>query len=214
MKEHKSSHFQSRHHSYRSNEPKFETARSEHIKQEKISHCVGVAEYMRERAEEYGLDGNVAYTVGLLHDIGYLEGRLGHEQIGSEILSYMQFPQWITDIIACHGSELATVDKEKMSPMLVLLVEADLSIDMYGHRVGFDKRLEDIGKRYGTENNPKFDEVKSNVEFIKAYQQEHDIPSQEETVNRKSTGEVNHESDLMKIFKDFRRKRNEKRKGR
>lgn len=169
-------------------------ARSEHISQAKISHSVSVAEYMRERAEDYGLDGNIAYTVGLLHDIGYLEGRYGHEQIGSEILIAMQMPQWLTDTIGNHAKELATLSEKELSPMLILLVEADLSVETHGYRIGFKKRLEDIAKRYGTENNPQFDVVKLNIEFIKAYQKKHGIPLQDETLKRKSTGKGNHGS--------------------
>lgn len=171
----------------------FAKARNEHISQYKISHSVGVAEYMRERAEDYGLDGNIAYTTGLLHDIGYLEGRLGHEQIGGEILSAMQMSDWIIYCISNHASELAKMPKEKISPMLVLLVEADLSVEVHGYRVGFEKRVADISRRYGTEN-PMFDIVRSNINFIKEYQKEHNIPSQEETVNRKTTGKANHGS--------------------
>lgn len=170
-------------------------ARSEHISQAKISHSVSVAEYMRERAEDYKLDGNMAYIVGLLHDIGYLEGRYGHELIGSEILTAMQMPKWLTDTIKNHATELALLPKKELSPMLVLLVEADLSIETHGYRVGFEKRLKDIGKRYGTKNNPQFDIVKSNIEFIKTYQKKHHIPLQEETLKKKSTGKRNHGSE-------------------
>lgn len=182
----------SSHHSH-SKHSNFSRARSEHISQYKISHSVGVAEYMRERAEDYGLDGNIAYTTGLLHDIGYLEGRLGHEQIGGEILTAMKMPDWIVYCISNHANELAKLPKEEISPMLVLLVEADLSIEVHGYRVGFEKRVEDIASRYGTES-PAFDAVKSNVNFIKEYQKEHNIPSQEEVVNRKTTGKGNHGS--------------------
>jgi putative nucleotidyltransferase with HDIG domain len=184
-------HSYSKHFAQHSN---FAKARSEHISQAKMSHSIGVAEYMRERADEYGLDGNIAYITGLLHDIGYLEGRLGHEQIGGEILTAMQMPEWLCQTIRNHAKELATLPTKEVTPMLVLLVEADLSLETHGYRVGFDKRTEDIAKRYGNENNPQFDIVKSNVEFIKKYQKEHGITPQEETIKRKSTGKANHGS--------------------
>ena len=63
-----------------------EKAREEHIKQDKCSHQTGVAEYMRERADDFGVDGNIAYIIGQTHDIGYLEGRWFHEQTGADML--------------------------------------------------------------------------------------------------------------------------------
>lgn len=179
-----------------------ETARPsrEHIHAGKIAHMVGVAEYMRDRADDYGVDGNVAYTAGMLHDIGYLEGRLGHEEIGAEILEACGMRGEIVFAVANHATELKQIPKEQVSPLLVLMVEADLSVDAKGFRVGFDKRLADIEKRYGIDKKgdvndmPIYQSVLSNIDFIKAYQQEHGIPTQDATLHHKTPDGYNHGS--------------------
>ena len=51
---------------------KHEHAHKEHINAYKTAHMIGVAEYMRERAKDYGLNPDIMYAVGLLHDIGYI----------------------------------------------------------------------------------------------------------------------------------------------
>lgn len=167
-------------------------ARREHINRHKMAHMIGVAEYMRERADDYGIDGNIAYTAGLLHDIGYLEGRNGHEEAGAEILEACGMSGEIVFAIAYHAEDLRNIPENQLSPILVLMIEADLSVEVNGFRVGFDKRLADIGHRYGTENNPIYDKCKNNIDFIKGYWKEHDIPSQKEVVYKKPSKEHNH----------------------
>lgn len=188
------------HHEYHGCREEFARPSREHIHAGKIAHMVGVAEYMRDRADDYGIDGNVAYTAGLLHDIGYLEGRVGHEEIGAEILEACGMRGDMVFAIANHATELKQIPKEQVSPMLVLMVEADLSVDAKGFRVGFDKRLQDIEKRYGVDkmgdvnDMPIYQSVLSNIEYIKAYQQEHGIPTQEATLNHKAPDGYNHGS--------------------
>lgn len=190
--------------------PEIARASKEHIHARKMAHMVGVAEYMRDRADDYGVDGNVAYTAGLLHDIGYLEGRLGHEEIGAEILEACGTQGEIVFAVANHATELRTIPDNQISPMLVLMVEADLSVDTNGFRTGFDGRLKDLAKRYGAENNPVYDSVVANVEYIKEYQKEHGIPSQYEALHHKAPNGGNHgsgkwvgsetKSDIMKQY--------------
>lgn len=136
-----------------------EKAHKEHINQYKMSHCIGVAEYMRENAAKYGLDADAMYVVGLLHDIGYLKGRRGHEQAGEEILKKVGLNDDILFAVANHGKNLYEVEAQFQAnggvgllaqyPELVLMCEADMSINAQGFRVGFNKRLEDIAERYG-----------------------------------------------------------------
>lgn len=173
----------------------------EHISAKKIAHMVGVAAYMRDRADDYGVDGNVAYTAGLLHDIGYLEGRLGHEEIGAEILEACGMRGEIVFAVANHATELKAIPENQISPMLVLMVEADLSVDARGFRVGFDSRLKDIERRYGVDkmgdvnDKPIYQSVLSNIEYIKAYQAEHGIPTQEAALKHKADDDyINHGS--------------------
>ncbi len=150
-----------------------ERANKVHINAYKMAHMVGVAEYMRERADAYGLDGNVAYMTGLLHDIGYLEGRAGHEKAGAEILTAGGVAGNVLEAVKHHADNLCKV--KDPSPLLILLEEADLSVNAQGFRVGFDKRKEDISKRYG-KNTPEMKEVEDSILFIKNYQKTHGIP--------------------------------------
>lgn len=130
-------------------------ASSRHINRYKMAHCIGVAEYMRDNAEKYGLDKNEMYAVGLMHDIGYLEGRVGHEMTSCEILEGIGAKDDVLFAVVNHGTSPYEVEKKKGSnlldvcPTLVLLYEGDMSVNTKGYRVGFEKRLEDIGTRYG-----------------------------------------------------------------
>lgn len=149
----------------------------EHINENKIAHMIGVAEWMRERAEDYGLNPDVMYTIGLLHDVGYLQGRVGHEQRSSEILSAIGVDEDIRFAIAHHGENPYKVQeeygKDAITPEFVLMIEADWSINAQGYRVGFDKRIEDLKERYGDEY--KAIDAEETLSFIKKYQEEHNI---------------------------------------
>lgn len=131
------------------------TASKEHINKYKMAHCVSVAEYMRKHAYKYGLDADEMYVVGLLHDVGYLCGRINHEQVGSDILTRIGIKPDIAYAVCKHGTSPYKVEQGlqqdllQVCPVLVLLYEADMAVDAQGFCVGFDRRLQDIGKRYG-----------------------------------------------------------------
>lgn len=152
-------------------------ASARHINKRKMAHSIGVAEWMRERAENYGLNPDVMYTIGLLHDIGYIEGRKGHEQRGAEILSAIGVDEDIRFAIAHHGENPYKIQdeygKEAITPEFVLMIEADWSIDARGYRVGFDKRINDLKRRYKDDYDDNV--VKDTIRFIKEYQKEHGI---------------------------------------
>lgn len=154
--------------------------KKEHINRFKMAHMVGVAEYMRDRAEDYEINPNEAYVIGLLHDIGYLEGREDHERSGAELLGGMGFKHEITTAIRFHGDNPYQTridffgDEAFVSREFILLLEADMSVDSRGFRVGFDKRLEDIAKRYG-EDNIAYATAKDNISFVKQYQKEYGV---------------------------------------
>lgn len=156
----------------------FCTPQNKHINRFKMAHMIGVAEYMRERADDYGLSPDVMYTVGLLHDIGYLGGRLGHERYGAAILSALNVDDDISFAIAHHGDNPYKFQEEcgndAVTPEFVLLLEADMSVDARGYRSGFDGRLKDIGERYGYDHIA-FETAKETIQFIKEYQQAHGI---------------------------------------
>ncbi len=160
------------------------TASKEHINKYKTAHMIGVAEYMRERANDYGLNPDEMYVVGLLHDIGYLKGHSGHEQYGAMLLDKMGMLKY-SFAVELHGNKLrelftdymfnkfehiGSFDRKTKGHILTLLVEADSSIDARGFRVGFENRLKDIGERYGYDSIA-YETVSDNIAFIKEYQQ-------------------------------------------
>ena len=166
--------------------------RRDHIHSYKIAHMVGVAEYMRDRADDYRLDGNVAYTAGFLHDIGFLEGRVGHEAVGAEILEACGMHGDIVSAVRNHAARLRNLPPNEITPILILMVEADLSVDAYGYRVGFEGRLGDLRKRYG--DSEKMQILYENVRFIEDYGRAHQIPAQDDAVRKEESREWNHGS--------------------
>ena len=156
----------------------YEAAHKEHINKYKMAHMIGVSEYMRERAADYGLNPDIMYTIGLLHDIGYVNARADHERYGAEMLSAIGVDEHITFAIAHHGENLYDVEKnygkDAITSGFILVMEADMSVDVRGYRVGFDGRLADIIRRYG-EDHIAVATVKDNIRYIKEYQKEHGI---------------------------------------
>ena len=123
------------------------------ISENKIRHMHGVAEFMYRNAERFGLNKEEMYTLGLLHDIGYLYGKDNHGVSGADLLRNLGFT--FSDIVAYHGKKpeyylLVHFEKESLPPELVLLLIADLSIDSKGNEVGPEGRLTDIKLRYGS----------------------------------------------------------------
>lgn len=126
---------------------KYATAKKEHINKYKMAHSIGVAEYMRENAWRYNLDGEEMYVLGLLHDIGYIYGREGHEKSGFKLLMNMGLKAPYLTAINLHGRNPYEIEKEvgfslrEECPALVLLYEADMSVNAQGFKVGFDGRI-------------------------------------------------------------------------
>ena len=120
------------------------------IDNNRIAHMHGVAEWMYTNAEFFGCkDKNRAYLIGLLHDVGFVDGVKDHELNGAKIVGSNTY---IGKIIKNHGiTPVEYIDKYKSNPPkeLILLWAADLCIDAYGNDVGFDGRLEDIKLRHG-----------------------------------------------------------------
>lgn len=117
----------------------------------RLKHSLSVARKMVEIAKNKNLgdeDINNCFLIGYNHDIGYEFARNGvnHNIIGGEILKNSNFKFWKE--IYYHGE----VDIEYKSLYLDILNQADMQIDRYGNDVGYDKRLEDIRKRYGEDS--------------------------------------------------------------
>ena len=72
------------------------------IDDNRIKHMHGVAEYMYNNAEKYGLNKEQMYVLGLLHDIGYVKEKAGHEQYGGDLLDDLFYID--AAIITWHGS--------------------------------------------------------------------------------------------------------------
>lgn len=138
------------------------------ISQDRLLHMIGVAEYMYNNATKYGIDKEVAYTVGLLHDIGYISGsKDSHEEYGANLLKRFGIYSSLYDVILNHGKTPTELEQGySLSPILVLLWEADLSVDLTGENVGYDKRLEDIGKRHGYDSKP-YKICKETIDWLK-----------------------------------------------
>ena len=141
------------------------------IRIDKLHHMGMVAEYMRVRAKDYGLDPEIAYVIGLLHDVGYIVGRKNHATVGADLLNNMNIPFCYTEAVRLHGvspyrlfeptgipveilRDREAVAFEDIAPevrnnrMLTLLLEADMRVDKNGNLVGFDKRKADLFYRY------------------------------------------------------------------
>lgn len=149
------------------------------LRTDKMRHMRNVACYMKERAKDYGVDPQLAEIIGFLHDIGCIECYKDHEKIGATLLRKIGASEYIAFAIEHHGENLRQLESEygkgnepfNVNKMLVLLVEADCSVDAKGNIVGFDKRLKDIENRYGLDS-PAYKNVKDNIEYIKEYQKE------------------------------------------
>lgn len=136
------------------------------ITENKIKHIHNVAEYMYENAERYNIDAETAYTIGLLHDIGYIKCKEGHAEAGASILAKMRFEY--SNIIRYHGTTpndymiKKKCSKDKIPKELILLWEADMHVDSKGNQVSFDDRLKDIEYRYGKDST----QYKTSLEIV------------------------------------------------
>lgn len=126
----------------------------EKLSNKRIKHMHGVAEYMYENAEKYGLNADKMYILGLLHDIGYIVDNNEHEVMGARLLNESGYEHG--DIISWHGTTpsdyMRLRDCESVPKELILLWEADMSIDSQGMEVSFVERLFDIRVRYGKDS--------------------------------------------------------------
>lgn len=134
------------------------------ITRERIAHMHGVAEYMYRHAPKYNLNPDDMYLLGLLHDIGYLYGKDGHEQRGAELLYDNYYSLKYVMVVEMHGTILSEI--EHPSNELLLLVEADMHVDMSGENVGYEKRLEGVAARHGIDSQAYLI-CKENVHFLR-----------------------------------------------
>lgn len=156
-------------------------ARKEHINQYKMAHMIGVAEYMRYHADTFNpmLDKgdqkqitefrDKMYLIGLVHDIGYLKGRVGHEEYGAELIksTFGDDMGIASQIIAEHGKDMFRVNPSLLkAPAFALLVSADYHIGISGHRISPDDRIAEIINRFPNDAAVK-ESVTHNLWYVK-----------------------------------------------
>lgn len=117
------------------------------MNEQRLKHSVLVAKKMVQIATQMNLsqqEKEICFLIGYLHDVGYqFTNNENHNRIGGEMLKNTGFQYW--QEIYFHGE----IDVEFHSKYLDILNQADMQIDLCGNDVGYDKRLEDIKKRYG-----------------------------------------------------------------
>jgi hypothetical protein len=117
---------------------------------DRLKHSYAVANKMVELGKEKNLlDEQLQelFLLGYLHDIGYQFGtNKNHNMIGGNLLRNSNYKYWKE--VYYHGIP----NSEYKSLYLDILNTADMMIDKCGNDVGFDKRLEDIKKRYGKDS--------------------------------------------------------------
>lgn len=118
---------------------------------DRLKHSYAVAKKMMEIGKEKQLNNQEIeelFVLGLNHDIGYeftING-INHNKIGGEILKNSGYKYWKE--VYYHGQ----LTEEYDSLYLTILNQADMQIDKFGNDAGYEKRLEDIKKRYGNES--------------------------------------------------------------
>ena len=139
------------------------------ISNDRLLHMIGVAEYMYENAARYGINEEIAYLIGLLHDIGYISGsKDSHEKYGAELLQKLGINHIMYDVILNHGkTPKEFLEQYSTIPyIMVLMWEADLKVDLTGKNVGYTKRLEDIANRHGYDSKP-YKICKETIDWLK-----------------------------------------------
>ena len=128
-------------------------------------HMIGVARYMYEHAEDYGLPKDDMYLLGLLHDIGYLRGAENHEADGKKILHEFGFRSIRYGYAVEHHDSIPEGVSEETERVCRLLAEADMSVDVNGELVGYEKRLRGIRERHG-KNSVRYGKAKEVVRWL------------------------------------------------
>ena len=129
------------------------------LKDNCVAHMHGVAEYMAEHASDRDLDKYEMFFIGYTHDIGRICPFKDHADFSSTLIGNYHY----TQIIKYHSltpyeyMNLSRVNEYAVPPELILLWEADLSVDSTGKLCGYDARLKDIESRYGKDSKEYVD---------------------------------------------------------
>ena len=116
---------------------------------DRMKHSLAVARKMVEIGNKLELNKeqlHELFILGFNHDIGYEFGtNESHNIIGGNMLKNSGYKYW--QEVYYHGNPEAGYN----SLYLDILIEADMKINKYGEDVGYEKRLEDIRNRYGSD---------------------------------------------------------------
>ncbi len=118
---------------------------------DRLKHSLAVANKMVEIGKELDLKQEQLqelFILGYNHDIGYkfTKNQLEHNVVGGNLLHKNGYKYW--QEVYYHGNP----NSKYNSLYLKILNMADMQIDKYGNDVGYEKRLEDIKRRYGIES--------------------------------------------------------------
>ena len=118
---------------------------------DRLKHSISVGRKMVEIGKELNLPNNELkelFLLGYNHDIGYefVEKGVNHNTVGGNLLKENGYKYW--QEVYNHGE----LNSDYKSLYLSILNKADMQIDKYGNDVGYDKRLEDIRSRYGSDS--------------------------------------------------------------
>ncbi len=103
---------------------------------------------MQELAVQYSIDPREAFTLGLLHDIGYefCDKQSEHANKGGLLLKEQGYKYWKE--VFYHGIP----QNEYASNMLSLLNYADMVTGPDGTSMTVQERIDDIADRYGNDS--------------------------------------------------------------
>ncbi len=141
------------------------------IEPSRAAHMHGVAEYMSNHAKYYDLDPDTMYLLGFVHDIGYINGKENHEEMGGMLIG---LGTTIGECVYAHGmtpteyAEVYGITTAEIPKELILLWEADMSVDQTGAVVGYEKRLEDIKSRH-EESSEAYRNCAETIRWLKEY---------------------------------------------
>lgn len=130
------------------------------ISKERIVHMHCVAELMYKYADQFDckyLTKEELYHLGLVHDIGYLNGKKDHEEKGAELFNP---DSTMYHCIYWHGTtpqeymkHYGYASKDDIPGELILLWCADMMVvscgEHAGECVGYEGLLENIKETYG-----------------------------------------------------------------
>ena len=123
------------------------------ISNQRLMHIINVARIAQKLAKKLRPQDDIfeknMFLLGFVHDIGYefTQDPILHGEIGGKILQNAGYKYH--NCIAQHG----LIKDTPVSDELYILNLADMLVNFDGSNCTFEKRLEDIEKRYGTKSH-------------------------------------------------------------